>query len=160
MPGSPCAASILEVVGRLEETAGAGPIGIGVPGLVRDGRRLVFGPHLRSAQGADLVALLEPSLGERRILVRNDADLAAIAEHEAGADYPQRPILGAGPLLPCGPARGAADRFDGEANGVAHVAFTNPDGTTAVVLANRGAATQVSLRVGGREARVAVEANR
>jgi glucokinase len=83
--GVALAASIAEVATQLEAAAGTGPIGIGVPGLLRDQRHLVFGPHLRSAMGADLVALLEGTLGERQIIVRNDADLAAVAEHEAGA---------------------------------------------------------------------------
>jgi O-glycosyl hydrolase len=48
------------------------------------------------------------------------------------------------------PCRGAK-RFDsqGAAEGVAHVAFVNPDGAKTVVLSNTGAARRIQLHLGG-----------
>ncbi|WP_321475934.1 glycoside hydrolase family 30 beta sandwich domain-containing protein [uncultured Paludibaculum sp.] len=48
-------------------------------------------------------------------------------------------------------ARRGSKRFDsqGGAEGIAHVAFTNPDGTKAVVLSNVGAARTIRLQLGG-----------
>jgi glucosylceramidase len=58
-------------------------------------------------------------------------------------------------------ARRGAKRFDsqGAAEGVAHVAFVNPDGTKTVVLSNTGATRTMQLRLGGLMTEVAMPAN-
>jgi glucokinase len=84
--GVALAGSIAELVGELDDLVGAGaPVGIGLPGLVRDGSTLVFAPNLQSAQGADFASLLAGPLGGRPVTASNDADFAVIAEHRAGA---------------------------------------------------------------------------
>ena len=80
--GEALSAVLSELDDQLETTA---PVGIGLPGLVAGRRRLVYGPHLRSSMGADLKTLLAPVLRGRPLFVANDADLAALAEHRAGA---------------------------------------------------------------------------
>ena len=47
--------------------------------------RLVYAPNLRSASGADLGALLGASLSNSRVFCENDANCAALCEHEWGA---------------------------------------------------------------------------
>jgi glucokinase len=61
------------------------PVGIGLPGLVRRDGRLAFAPNLQTASGADLGALLGNSLGSAVVFCENDANCAALAEHEWGA---------------------------------------------------------------------------
>jgi glucokinase len=61
------------------------PIGIGLPGLVRRDGHLAFAPNLQTASGADLGALLGRSLGSSKVFCENDANCAALAEHEWGA---------------------------------------------------------------------------
>lgn len=61
------------------------PIGIGLPGLMRRDGRLAFAPNLQTASGADLGALLGQSLGSASVYCENDANCAALAEHEWGA---------------------------------------------------------------------------
>jgi glucosylceramidase len=57
--------------------------------------------------------------------------------------------------------RRGARRFEstGEAEGVSHVSFSNPDGSAAVVLANAGGETKVRLALGDRSAAVALPAD-
>jgi glucosylceramidase len=54
-----------------------------------------------------------------------------------------------------GAAKRGGRRFDshGDVKGVAHAAFTNPDGTSAVVLANAGSERGVTLRLGTLQAK-------
>jgi glucokinase len=80
--GKAIAEVLNDLDGQLSSTAA---VGVGLPGLVIGRRRLVYAPHLRSAQGADLASLLAPVLRGRTLVVANDADLAALAEHRAGA---------------------------------------------------------------------------
>ncbi len=61
------------------------PLGIGLPGLMRRDGRLAFAPNLQSASGADLGALLGASLSSTRVFCENDANCAALCEHEWGA---------------------------------------------------------------------------
>lgn len=62
----------------------AGAVGIGAAGLVdRDGV-LRFGPNLPGVVDLDLVGALEPRLA-RSVVVDNDANCAALAEHALGA---------------------------------------------------------------------------
>jgi glucokinase len=74
-----------ELCGRLGLNAGEVPIGIGLPGLVRRDGRLAFAPNLPTASGADLGALLGQSLASSMVVCENDANCAALAEHEWGA---------------------------------------------------------------------------
>jgi glucokinase len=66
---------------KLSET----PVGVGLPGLMRKDGRLAFAPNLQSASGADLGSLLRTSLASSRVFCENDANCAALAEHEWGA---------------------------------------------------------------------------
>ena len=50
----------------------------------RDGH-LAFAPNLQTASGADLGSLLSSALGNSSIFCENDANCAALAEHEWGA---------------------------------------------------------------------------
>jgi glucokinase len=61
------------------------PIGIGLPGLMRRDGRLAFAPNLQSASGADLGALLGGALSSTLVFCENDANCAALCEHEWGA---------------------------------------------------------------------------
>ncbi len=61
------------------------PVGIGLPGLMRRDGHLAFAPNLQSASGADLGALLGVALGSSKVFCENDANCAALAEHEWGA---------------------------------------------------------------------------
>jgi glucokinase len=61
------------------------PVCIGLPGMMRRDGRLVYAPNLRSASGADLGALLGASLSSSMVFCENDANCAALCEHEWGA---------------------------------------------------------------------------
>jgi glucokinase len=61
------------------------PLGIGLPGLMRRDGRLAYAPNLQSASGADLGALLGGALGSTLVFCENDANCAALCEHEWGA---------------------------------------------------------------------------
>ena len=61
------------------------PIGIGLPGLMRRDGKLAFAPNLRSESGSDIGALLAQSLTSSMVFSDNDANCAAMAEHEWGA---------------------------------------------------------------------------
>ncbi|MFZ1062374.1 MAG: ROK family protein [Acidimicrobiales bacterium] len=61
------------------------PVGVGLPGLMRKDGRLAFAPNLQSASGADLGSLLGTALVSSRVFCENDANCAAVAEHEWGA---------------------------------------------------------------------------
>ena len=119
--GSALADAIAGLVGAFEAGAPANaPVGIGVPGLVESTSTLVFGPHLPSAGSADLRSLLDAPLASRVKLVANDADLAVLAEHRAGAGLGHDEVLlvtlgtgiGGGIISGGKPVRGAG--FAGE----------------------------------------------
>jgi glucokinase len=61
------------------------PIGLGLPGMMRRDGHLAFAPNLQTASGADLGTLLGAALGNARVYCENDANCAALAEHEWGA---------------------------------------------------------------------------
>ena len=61
------------------------PIGLGLPGMMRRDGHLAFAPNLQTASGADLGALLGSALGNSSVFCENDANCAALAEHEWGA---------------------------------------------------------------------------
>ncbi len=67
-------------------------------------------------------------------------------------DHAQRPVLGARPLLArdSGAARGASIRR-GAIENVSHVGFSNPDGTSAMVLTNAGPEKKVRLSTGAND---------
>ncbi len=76
---------VLELSRRQGLDAHRVAIGIGLPGLLRRDGHLAFAPNLQSASGADLGALLRESLGNASVMVENDANCAALAEHRWGA---------------------------------------------------------------------------
>jgi glucokinase len=61
------------------------PIGIGLPGLMRRDGHLAFAPNLNTASGANLGTQLSESLKSSTVYSENDANCAALAEHEWGA---------------------------------------------------------------------------
>lgn len=61
------------------------PVGLGLPGMMRRDGHLAFAPNLRTASGADLGAQLGAALSNARVYCENDANCAALAEHEWGA---------------------------------------------------------------------------
>lgn len=61
------------------------PIGIGLPGLLRNDGHLAYAPNLQSANGADLHELVGDALGNSTVFCENDGNCAALAEHEWGA---------------------------------------------------------------------------
>jgi glucokinase len=61
------------------------PIGVGLPGMMRRDGHLAFAPNLQTASGADLGAQLGDALANSSVFCENDANCAALAEHEGGA---------------------------------------------------------------------------
>jgi glucokinase len=61
------------------------PVGLGLPGMMRRDGHLAFAPNLQTASGADLGAQLGSALGNSSVFCENDANCAALAEHEWGA---------------------------------------------------------------------------
>ncbi|MHB8379413.1 MAG: ROK family protein [Acidimicrobiales bacterium] len=61
------------------------PVGLGLPGMMRRDGNLAFAPNLQTALGADLGAQLSAALGNSSVFSENDANCAALAEHEWGA---------------------------------------------------------------------------
>ena len=61
------------------------PIGLGLPGMMRRDGHLAYAPNLQSASGAELGTQLATLLGSALVVVDNDANCAALAEHEWGA---------------------------------------------------------------------------
>ena len=61
------------------------PVGIGLPGLVTPQGHLAYAPNFETASGADLGALLGGALGSEVVFSENDANCAALAEHQWGA---------------------------------------------------------------------------
>jgi len=88
-PGSAIADAVVAIVEELQAAmGGAGralPIGLGVPGMLDRGGILVFSPNLPGAVGADFRRLLADRLPAEPPVVENDANCAALAEHELGA---------------------------------------------------------------------------
>lgn len=61
------------------------PVGLGLPGMMRRDGHLAFAPNLQTASGADLGAQLGSALANPSVFCENDANCAALAEHEWGA---------------------------------------------------------------------------
>ncbi len=61
------------------------PVGVGLPGMMRRDGLLSFAPNLQTASGSDLGAQLGAALGNSSVYSENDANCAALAEHEWGA---------------------------------------------------------------------------
>jgi len=104
--GRDVAGAVAEVVAQLDAASGAGagsggagvgagasplspggapPIGVGAPGMVDRTGRLRFSPNLPQAHGVDWGVLLSEQMPQRRFVIENDANLAALAEHRLGA---------------------------------------------------------------------------
>jgi len=61
------------------------PVGLGLPGMMRRDGHLSFAPNLPSASDSDLGTQLSQSLASSNVICENDANCAALAEHEWGA---------------------------------------------------------------------------
>jgi glucokinase len=61
------------------------PVGIGLPGMMQRDGRLAFSPNLQSAAGADTGVYVAKELENATVFSENDADCAALSEHEWGA---------------------------------------------------------------------------
>ena len=92
--GRHVAEAIEAVVADLDRTlgvpgapAGVSPpaVGVGAPGMVDREGRLRFAPNLPQAAGVDWTELVGSRLPGRPLLIENDANLAALAEHQLGA---------------------------------------------------------------------------
>lgn len=77
------AASIEELEGRLDRAVV--PVGVGLPGLVDRRGVLWASPHLPRMVPLEAAAALRAGLGDRPIVVDNDANLATRAEVAWGA---------------------------------------------------------------------------
>jgi glucokinase len=60
-------------------------VGVGAPGMLDRHGHLRFAPNLPQAQGVDWYALIGGQLPGRTLLIENDANFAALAEHRLGA---------------------------------------------------------------------------
>ena len=60
-------------------------VGVGAPGMLDREGQLRFAPNLPQAHGVNWRVLIGDRLPGRRIVVENDANLAALAEHRLGA---------------------------------------------------------------------------
>jgi glucokinase len=84
--GQAVAAVVHELDAAVGSDDGAPPaIGVGAPGMLDRAGRLVFAPNLPQAHGVDWHSLIGTELAGRRILIENDANFAALAEHRLGA---------------------------------------------------------------------------
>jgi glucokinase len=64
---------------------GTAAIGVGAPGMLDRHGRLRFAPNLPQAHGVDWNRLIGDRLPGRSVLIENDANFAALAEHRLGA---------------------------------------------------------------------------
>jgi glucokinase len=88
--GQEVAREVAEVVAALDAevgvTAGAAPpVGVGVPGMLDRRGWLCFSPNLPQGHGLDWSELLGSHLPSRQLVIENDANFAALAEHRLGA---------------------------------------------------------------------------
>jgi glucokinase len=79
------AEQIYELSERHQLDAAHVPVGLGLPGMMRRDGHLAFAPNLQTASGSDLGTLLGSILGSSNVVCENDANCAALAEHEWGA---------------------------------------------------------------------------
>ena len=101
------AGCVAEVVERL---GAAGPVGVTVPSVVKDGRTLTAANIDPSWSGADAVSLFSAALDGRGVHVLNDADAAGLAEMRFGAG---RGRAGVVVMLTLGTGIGSAVFLDG-----------------------------------------------
>jgi glucokinase len=99
---------LIEQLGGRRET----PLGIGLPGLVDRSGALLSSPHLGCAVGLDLAACFP----DRPLVVRNDAEVALVAESSAGAARGVDDVV----LLTVGTGIGGALRMGGVLQRGAH----------------------------------------
>lgn len=101
---------LVDAVAGLAESLGSGlPLGVGVAGLVDQGSgRLVWAPHLPD-EDLDVAGELVVRLGVP-VMVDNDANLAALAEHRQGAGVGTETMV----LLTLGTGIGMGLVVDGE----------------------------------------------
>jgi glucokinase len=86
------AGAVAQVVGELQREvtgaatgAGGPPVGVGAPGMLDRSGVLCFAPNLLGASGADILGLVRTRLPGVSLVVENDANCAAFAEHHCGA---------------------------------------------------------------------------
>lgn len=105
---SAVAATALEIVDHFGWT---GPVGLTVPGVVRDGVMRSAANIDPSWKGTDLNTLFSEELGGRPVSVLNDADAAGIAEQRfgGGAETTEGTVI----LLTFGTGIGSALIYDG-----------------------------------------------
>jgi glucokinase len=88
-PGEATATALAELIKYLASLHGLKaseiPVGVGLPGLMRKDGRLAYAPNLQTASGADVGSLLSVALQSSLVFYENDANCAALAEHEWGA---------------------------------------------------------------------------
>jgi glucokinase len=80
--------AVAVVVTELDASCGSSvrpPIGVGAPGMLDRSGHLVFAPNLPQADGIDWNELIGTELPGRTIVVENDANFAALAEHRLGS---------------------------------------------------------------------------
>lgn len=77
--------TVLQVAAELEQEAGSGPLGVGMPGLVTPEGMLRFAPHLPGVIDLPLQRLLREALPGRAVLVDNDVTSATAGEAALGA---------------------------------------------------------------------------
>jgi glucokinase len=87
--GHAVAEAVAAVVAQLDQAVGAHgarpAVGVGAPGMLDRQGRLRFAPNLPQAHGLDWRQLIGQRLPGRTILIENDANFAALAEHRLGA---------------------------------------------------------------------------
>ncbi|MBM7367735.1 polyphosphate--glucose phosphotransferase [Gordonia hydrophobica] len=109
-PATP--AAVADACAEIVEHFGwTGPVGLTVPGVVRNGVMRSAANIDDSWKGTDLTALFSERLGGRRVSVLNDADAAGIAEHRfgGGADTSEGTVI----LLTFGTGIGSALIYNG-----------------------------------------------
>jgi len=87
--GAEVADAVARVVAELGRETGQAvsgmPVGVGAPGMLDRCGVLQFAPNLQGAAGADLQTLISDRLAGSLLVVENDANCAAMAEHRSGA---------------------------------------------------------------------------
>ncbi len=87
--GEEVADAVARVVAELGRETGMAvsgmPVGVGAPGMLDRCGVLQFSPNLQGAAGADLRTLIGDRLAGSLLVVENDANCAALAEHRGGA---------------------------------------------------------------------------
>jgi polyphosphate glucokinase len=98
---------VAELVGRFEW---AGPVGVTLPCVIKGGVAKTAANVDRRWIGTDAASLLSRSLGNRQVVVLNDADAAGVAEMRHGAGHDRRGVV---LLLTFGTGIGSALFADG-----------------------------------------------